>query len=414
MTELQQDRASDQSALRGFAAGRGALPASGAVLSVRLFAGSETASAGDSAAKPSHPAQCLTADLLAASGGHPLPAHGKTLVAAFSTLQAALLAARRLQWAFQGFSEEEHFQGAAAAVLVSASQDLPGQPQPGSATADALALPLNQAAPGQILLAENAGLQLQDLPGLSIEPATNSVLRQLLWKPSAAAAQSTADEQALFRNIKQQGSAQGPNVESPSREPEPPSWEPPAPVAPTPIAQIVQPPSHAEPSALSALWPPRSPAGWALWGGLAAAGLCALALVLFIPRHQPAVPAQPPAAVTSPQPVPASAAPTASTSPSAAAPPRPAPQTAKPAASEAAQARQKKKAEEAPREKPSSAACEIPASEVKTTLARAEKNLHAGRLDDAQRDFSSIRGCEAAAGQAEEGLRLVRERRGDQ
>jgi hypothetical protein len=55
--------------------------------------------------------------------------------------------------------------------------------------------------------------------------------------------------------------------------------------------------------------------------------------------------------------------------------------------------------------------CELIPSEIPKTLDRAENNLHAGKLDEAEAAFESALGCPGARERAQAGLKLVKQRR---
>src|ERR1700691_2007944 len=200
MAEFQHDRAPDQTATQTLAIGASRIRAASALVSVRLWRNCEDDSPGDLFSGNLDPAVCLAIDMLVASRGDVVQTHGKTLVVAFSDVSTAILAARRLQWAFQGLSEADRFAGTAVAILIQSCQDLPDQP-----TDDSFCVPLEQAAPGQILLAQKASQFLDDLPGLATETIPDSALRELVWRLPDGESSMAADEQTLFRNIKGQG-----------------------------------------------------------------------------------------------------------------------------------------------------------------------------------------------------------------
>jgi hypothetical protein len=162
--------------------------------------------------KSSDPAVGLTLDLIVAGHGVASSPGGRFLVAAFSGVEPAILTARRLLWALQGFAETDRFAGTAAAVLVHSTPDLPALEADSSAL-----LPLENAAPGQILLTTNTAELLKDLPGLSVQTASGAGLSELLWRASEASSSRSSDDEVLTRFIKLNGL----EVEAPAPPQEP-------------------------------------------------------------------------------------------------------------------------------------------------------------------------------------------------
>jgi hypothetical protein len=165
------------------------------------------------------PAVCLALDLIGAEHGVASAPQGRFLVAAFSGIQPAVATARRLQWALSGLSEADRFAGTAAAVLVHAASDLPALEAGSSAS-----LPLENAAPGQILLTAKAAELLRDLPGLPLQAASDAGLCELLWRSSEAASSRSSDEEALSRFIQLNGLEN--EAPAPAQQPAGPPAEP--------------------------------------------------------------------------------------------------------------------------------------------------------------------------------------------
>ena len=173
---------------------------SGAALSIRLWRAPENAPAVDLSWTGDDPAVCLALDLIAAEQGVASAPRGRFLVAAFPVIQPAVLTARRLQWALQGLSESDRFAATAAAVLVHSAPDLPALENDSS-----VLLPLEKAAPGQILLTAKAAELLRDLPGLPLQAASDTALCELLWRAGEEASSRSSDEEALSRFIQPSG-----------------------------------------------------------------------------------------------------------------------------------------------------------------------------------------------------------------
>ena len=200
---------------------QGVSVSSGAILSIRLWTSKEGTGTDDSFWKSDAPSACLAMDLILASQGAPVTTHGKILVANFSGIQAAISAARRIQWAISGLSEGSNFDSIAAAILIYSSADPSVHPP------DNLSLtPLEQASPGQILISAETCQSLEDLPGLPLLPPSSTGLRELQWCTPENKANRSSDEKTLVQLMQQHG------LEDPAPEqPEPP------PVVPIPVSQ---------------------------------------------------------------------------------------------------------------------------------------------------------------------------------
>jgi hypothetical protein len=167
---------------------------------MRLWKPQEDAQTCDLSWTSGDPAVSLVADLVAAEKGAASVPRGKFLVAGFPGIQPAVLTARRLQWALQGFSQAESFAGTTVAILVHAAPDLPALESDSTAL-----LPLENAAPGQILLTPEAAELMRDLPGLPLQAASEAGLCELLWRGPEAAPARSSDEEALSRFIQLNG-----------------------------------------------------------------------------------------------------------------------------------------------------------------------------------------------------------------
>jgi hypothetical protein len=399
MAEIQHDRAPDQTATQTLAIGASRIHAASALVSVRLWRNREDDTPGEVFSTSLDPAVCLAIDMLVASRGDVVQTHGKTLLVAFSDVSTAILAARRLQWAFQGLSESDRFAGTAIAILIQSRQDLPDQQ-----TDDSFCAPLEQAAPGQILLAQKASQFLDDLPGLAIETTHDPALRELIWRRPDGEPSIAADEQTLFRNIKGQGYGDfAPTGQTPD------AWDN-SPAAEDDLSsELGQLDGPLRQSNAGGLWAGLGNKRWIIWSGSAAALIFAVALTVIALHRQSPVPtvAQPPAKVQttpgSPPTTPSEPAATPKTSVQAETPP------AKAAASRTSKAPPAKPRDEAAKEP--SGSCESPnAADAKRTLERAEKSLHNGKYADAKRGFQSVLGCEGTSADAREGLQRVKAR----
>ncbi len=179
---------------------QGVSVSSGAVLSIRLWTSKEDTGTEDSFWKSNAPSACLAMDMIQASQGAPVTTQGKILIANFSGIQAAILAARRIQWALSGLSEVSDFDSTAAAILIYSPTDSSLHPQ------DNLSVtPLEQASPGQILLTAETCQSLEDLPGLPLLPPSSTGLRELQWRTPENKPNRSSDEKALIELMRQHG-----------------------------------------------------------------------------------------------------------------------------------------------------------------------------------------------------------------
>ncbi|MGD0901307.1 MAG: hypothetical protein ABR924_00070 [Terracidiphilus sp.] len=288
MASSEQSRPPGQPATQATPVVKESPSPSGAALSIRLWRAPENAPAVDLSWTGDDPAVFLALDLIAAEQGVASAPRGRFLVAAFPGIQPAVLTARRLQWALQGLSEADRFAATAAAVLVHSAPDLPALENDSS-----VLLPLENAAPGQILLTAKAAELLHDLPGLPLQTASDAAPCELLWRAGKEAPSRSSDEEALSRLIQPSGlggeaPAPPPQTAVPPAEPQPAAADGgliATPLAAEPRAAV---PSAAEPSAaepdtvtlahvdLEAFAaPPRGKSRWLR-------GLAAAAAILFI------------------------------------------------------------------------------------------------------------------------------------
>jgi hypothetical protein len=387
MAELQHDRTLGQTATHILAVdGRGPFAAD-AVVSIRQWINGDDQSPSELLAETLSPAACLTVDTLVASGGTVIQGQGRNLIATFPDVSTGILAARRLQWAFEGLSEAGQFAGSAVAVVVHSSKDLPDKPSD-----DAISAPLEYALRGQILLSENASRLLDDLHVMTCEPTPNPAYHALAWRQSESPSSGTADEQILFRNIKEQGDRDaGPSAEAIFE-----SWD-----ILSGTEEELPGKTGAPPGVLK-----RSP--WLIWGGSAFAVVFAVGVIAIALHRAPVPPppapihtiiATPPVQVNSvpktPSPLPEK--PAVVIKPAAVA-------VSKPDFLKAAP----KKTHEDP-ETQSTGACDMPQVAIARVLNRANTWLHAGKLDDAERAYKNLLGCDKSDAQA--GLQQVRARR---
>lgn len=224
--------------------------ANGVYVSVRAWIPGEENRPHDPAAAP--PAVCLVRDLSIASGGTPAVPVGQVHMTQFRGIHAACLFARRVQWAIQGLAEGSA-QPAASAILLQSVQDTSGPIEDGSSFPI-----LEQASPGQILLAEAAARALEDQPGLEPQRIGGTGLAELPWRDSDAIPPRDTDDIELARLIDATGRDEDQSAEG-------------FPPLPAPIE-------------IKALGLNAGRGPLLLWGGIAAAVLAVATGSYFLPR----------------------------------------------------------------------------------------------------------------------------------
>ena len=352
-------------------------------------------------------------DLISASGGVPVAQQGEAFVAGFPSFDAAILAARRLQWAMQGFSEGGEPQAVSLAILIHTPEDAPGEADGGN-----LLLPGEQATPGEILLTERISQFFENLPGFPMMTAPGDGLRELLWRAPEEQATRSFDEEVLSRLVEEQGAQS-----QPQEEPAPTVISDERLVAAGGTGNLEQIPSP----------PARANSRWVMGGAAAAVLALAAVAFLFWPHEKPAPAADQPAAQTT---APAQAAtPAAATNPpaiqggqaAAAAPAQPAKLSRAEAIAAARAAKNGQKGAPKPSEQPAAenpqperqqpakaqpeaprGRCDLESSQYSGQVAQAEKNLARGKYADAQREFGAVLACDPGNGRAKEGLERAR------
>ena len=416
-------RKPEQAATQSSSRAQGTSPTADAILreaslSLRLWTASGDAGLTPSNWESESPAACLTLDLIAASEGAVVARQEGDLVAAFPSLPSAIQAARHLQWAFQGFSEDENAPAASLAILVRAPEDLPSQKDGGNG----LHLPeqIEHAAPGQILLTEKASQPFEKLPGFALQAASGDGLRELLWRGPESQSNRSSDEEILTQLLEQQGSQ-------------------------TPLSELV-----ADANAFLAATagtgseekrpsPPARGKSRRLIGGLLlAALLLAAAAVLYLYRDklhpaqaqlhpapaQTQAPVQTPAAAQSPIASPPAAQGSPSLPDDKANPAKPgstetlAPAKAvknmqkgasKPAETRATETKQTPLPTRAVEPQPAQhGKCDLEPSQYSGQIDQAMRNLARGKYADAERQFNAVLACDPGNGRAKEGLERAR------
>jgi len=359
-----------------------------------------------------HPAVCLLADIAEAAGATPVETQGKVFAAAFAGLAEAIRAARRLQWALQGFVQGESAANLAMAVLVGNSEEFPGFLEQGR-----LPAALAKAAPGGILLTVQAAQAAEEQVAYALTGASEPGFQSLLWRAPEEQSNAPWDETVLSALIDRKG----PEFSADFRRQDAATAE---------QVQAEQMQMGSEPSTIPQLEPllaPRSalPTAWNAPGRLSwivgGAAVLLVALVLILMPHHPrrivleepqagsslptASPANPPIIQPEPQPAPQSASPQAAQPQ----PPPAAPQSSK---AKAQQAKAAPAAKPAPPAKPTAQPrgnCDLEQSQIGGQIELAEKNLGRGKYKDAQRQFESVLACDPGSGRAREGLARVRQ-----
>jgi len=388
-------------------------------LLVRLWTTDEPGEPDPMFWKSAAPAVSLILDLVSASEGVVAATHDNILVANFSGIQKAISAARRLQWAVQGFTEGESSHGTAAAVLVHSAENQFGQTSDNS-----FLLLLKQAIPGQILLTEKTCQHLHNLPGFSLRAAPESGLQELLWRGPEGESARSFDERSLAQLIEQHGVN---NADAERAEPT------------TTAPDLTTGDLDMDLPALTDLENKNvlldatrhSPLGdkspWLIGGACAVALLVALVVLIALShRKTPAstIVANP---VATPK-----AETTASPAGSGSLPPTTPPAQSVNPANSATQNQEtpskvnlrtpkdSRKHERATREpaeetspqvippKPSGGRCDLDQQEIADELETAERSLARGLYSDSERQFGAVLTCEPGNGRARAGLERVR------
>lgn len=381
-----------------------------ACLSVRLWAPSGNSESLPSLWENESPAACLILDLIAASEGIPASRQGEVLTATFPTFQTAVFAARRLQWAVQGFSEAERLQATSLALLVHSPDEEHGE----TIAEDALHS-LEQAAPGEILLTEKASQPFDRLPGFPLQVASGDGLWELVWRAPESQSTRSYDEQILAQLVEQHG------VDHPEHQEQPPAAH--ADYAGHAEADYMREPENARGSSRGKMI------------GIAVAALVVVGAVIFYftqgksnptptpdqtqaqtqpqTEQQPATAAQGgPASSSGPAARPAkqerNGAPAAAKTPQNPAKaevkpppvaPAPAPERERPAP---------KPAEPPPSRASSNARCDMDPSQYSGLIDQAWKNLGRGKYNDAKRQFVAVLACDPGNARAKEGMERAR------
>ena len=409
MTNLRHDRVPGQTLSPGSvpearATADGKVPGStrGTVLAIRLWTQDSSGQPGAVSWQSTSPAVCLALDVIAASGGAPEPAQGSNLSAGFHDAQSALLAVRRLQWALQGLVEEGSSRNVKAAILIRPADD----PSGGSIQAA-----LDNAAPGQVLLSSGIAQSVHQLPNVTLRGDAQGGWSEMVWRSSETDAGSAADEQSVLRLIRELGreDPSAPQPQAPASSPAETSTEPTLVSSSSTGTFTARRRSRAEDEGAQ----PGAKKKWLIIGGAAAALLVIgiLVIVGLVSGHHGKAP-QPvsPGPITTPvesapPPKPALPPDTSNTTEQA----NPNSKKTKPTQGSVPSARSKTDAGGAVKIQPSGT-CDLTETEIPRVLNRAESDMHAGRLSDAQAEYQRLLGCPSARQKAVEGLQLVKRR----
>jgi hypothetical protein len=401
----KHERAAEQSATRtqGIAAPREAC------LSIRLWMASGNSEPLPSLWENESPAACLLLDLIAASEGIPASRQGDVLTATYPTFQTAVFAARRLQWAVQGFSEAERLQATSLALLVHSQEE-----EHGETIAEDAFHSLEQAAPGEILLTEKASQPFDRLPGIPLQVASGDGLWELEWRAPESQSTRSYDEEILAQLVEQQGGQASP----PERHEQQLAAE--ADYAGQAEADYMREPENARGSSRGKMV------------GLAVAALVVVGAVIFYFTQGKSNPAPAPdqaqtQSQSEQQPAPAAhGGPASPSGPSA----RPAKQerNGAPAAAKTPQNPAKaevkpppavvpapererpapKPAEPAPSRASNNGRCDLESSQINGQIDQAEKNQGRGKYAAAIRQFIAVLACDPGNARAKQGLERAR------
>lgn len=171
----------------------GGAQAVGAYLTVKISYGPEHEASH--AWQDSSVGSGLVVDLIATSGGAAVDTRGPCLLARFPAVQSAALAARRLQWASQGFTDTSDHPVQLCILLQS------GEESAGEIDEQYVWQVFEQASPGEILLSGAAAKALEPVPAFVLESSTQENLRGLKWRASEEETTRQADESAIARFI---------------------------------------------------------------------------------------------------------------------------------------------------------------------------------------------------------------------
>jgi hypothetical protein len=380
-------------------------------LGIRLWTDQEYGESDASFWKSSAPAVWLIVDLIAASEGVTTVTHGKIIAANFSTVQAAISAARRLQWAIQGFSETESLKGTGIAALVCAADEQGSQPADHS-----FLLPLDQAASGQILLTERTCHLLEELPVFSVRASSVAGLRELLWRGPKGESTRSSDERSLAQLIERHG------LQDPARPDDATIIGP----RPTPDGEGAK--ALAASDSRDSSLARREGSGSSRWliGGVCVAVLLIVVAIIALSHGNKTSTGSPSRVGEAPS--------TSGTAGSTASPAQPtppetavheaAPNTIAPKENKAAgkpvertkkdkgkEERAQSKTDEepiAPTPAPKRGNCELDAQELPDLIDAGERSLGRGHYEDAERQFGSVLGCDPGNGRARSGLERAR------
>ena len=165
----------------------------GAYLTVKLSSGPEHETSPDW--RQSSDESCLATDLIATSGGASADTRGPYLLARFPNVQSAALAARRLQWASQGFSDTID-RPTEFCILLQSGEESTGEIDERSAWQV-----FEEAPSGQILLSQAAAKVLESVPAFLLEPGAHGDLSGLKWRAPDDRTNRRADEADIARLV---------------------------------------------------------------------------------------------------------------------------------------------------------------------------------------------------------------------
>lgn len=399
MANQDKDRVSEETLAPSAAAGFAETGPRPGVLAVRLWS-----AAGKRidcrAAKSVPPLLGLVRDLVRASGGVIGSENADSVSASFSDVVTGLQCARRIQWAVEGLTEYDPFRGAAAAILLDAGNS-------GQRLASISSEDWGAADPGsiqgKILLRGGASEALEGVPGVTLGQATTGGWREWAWKSGPANASFATDEQTVLGMLRAAGRA------DPAAAVAVPNSADNSAAAQTRVFGSASASISARELATSGSGAETGTSAGAGKGlripmvaGAVAVLLIAVAVVFFLTRRSPvqsATPSTPPAGqrAAPPTQVPA----IVPNPPGHANAPNPPSKHMKLSDVLKKLAPADQKATTPP---PVTSRCDLTEEDIQRSLARADRYMHDGDLDEARAAYQHVLGCSTAHERAQEGL----------
>jgi hypothetical protein len=204
----------------------------------------------------------MVSDLVQGGSGISVDAHELMLAVRFPSRHAALTASRRMQWAAQGYAETTGLAECSLAILVLDPEDLRASAQPPAEI-------LEQVPPRQIWLSARVAAGPAMVPGFQLGHSPNRAFREMQWLTPALDGTRSADDARLARLLSAAGK--------------------PFVTVPASGLDLIEPDTHKDSARRAWLY---------TGGGVAAAGIAALGIVLAL-HGKPAAIQETPAVVDS-------------------------------------------------------------------------------------------------------------------